>query len=58
MAQWGALVTQPNRAQEHYRDKDFPLDVSSQLFVLNFKVFFLLNELVVVVGEEEIIPGS
>ena len=50
MAQWGALVTQPNRALELYRDKDFPLDVSSQLFVLNSKVFFVLNELFFVVS--------
>ena len=50
MAQWGALVTQPNKALELHRDKDFPLDVSSQLFVLYFKVFFVLNELVVVVS--------
>ncbi|XP_063690165.1 signal transducer and activator of transcription 5A-like isoform X1 [Bolinopsis microptera] len=31
MAQWGALVTQPNRALQLYRDKDFPLDVRHHL---------------------------
>ena len=32
MAQWGALVTQPNRALQLYRDKDFPLDVSQSIY--------------------------
>ena len=41
MAQWGALVTQPNRALELYRDKDFPLDVSHVILSALFSRSFI-----------------